>query len=320
MYQIANLGKGGLSFRNSESVSDSDRKNVWIHAVAKTDKDLEGLRKSFGLDHLAIEDCVDRRQRPKIEIFDKYMLVIVKVPEVIPSLTLHQLSFIFNCDYLITISDGKVDEIEKVMRQFSQKDAIKNPSPGFIVYRILNEIVDSYFPILDDIEAGIAKVEKEAVERPTMKAITENIFKIRKKLITMRKASWPMRDVISSLSKAEYQRFCGPEAAYYRDVYDHIAVVIDLEETYLDLLMGVLEVYMSAISNNLNEVMKVLTVIATIFMPLTFIAGLYGMNFQNGGVLNMPETYWEFGYPFVLTLCLIIGLSMYVYFKRKHWI
>jgi magnesium transporter len=190
----------------------------------------------------------------------------------------------------------------------------------FIAYRILDNIVDSYFPIMDELEDGIELIEKDILNDPTKKDIPLQISKLKRKFLAVRKVTWPAREVFSTLAKSDIPYFLPENRVYYRDIHDHMILIIDMLETYRDEVSSILESYLSALSNNLNSVMKVLTVIATIFMPITFIASLYGMNFQNGGALNMPETYWQFGYPFVLTLMLIVSLSMVVFFKRKGWL
>jgi magnesium transporter len=185
----------------------------------------------------------------------------------------------------------------------------------------LDRIVDSYFPILDGIEDELEAVEKLIVREPTKKTIANRLFRTKRELLSFRKATWPARDVFSMLSKGQLPNFSKKNQIYYRDIYDHVVLVIDLVETYRDLTSGIMETYLSTISNNMNEVMKVLTVIATIFIPLTFVTGLYGMNFRpEASSLNMPELNWEWGYPFSLALMLVMGLSMLWYFRKKDWI
>ncbi len=321
MYKILKITKDGVRFEEKKNLGNLDRQGglVWISTTARKEADLDELKKIFGFHQLAMEDCTDRQQRPKVDVFEDYLLVIVKQLELNGGVVVNHLGLLIGKDYLITISNKELPEIADVMNTLKTSGE-KLIAPDILAHRILDHIVDFYFPVLDKIEDEIEVVEEEIMEKPNNKAIATDIFRTKRQLLSIRKAIWPIRDVFSMLSKGDLPQMSSESQIYYRDIYDHIVLVIDLVETYRDLVSSVLETYLSAISNAMNEVMKVLTVIATIFMPLTFIAGLYGMNFQNGGALNMPETYWDYGYPFVLILCLIVGLGMFIYFRRKKWV
>lgn len=313
MYQIAQVREGKVTLDEASSLDKVKLGGglVWVHRVARTEKELADIKKLFGFHKLAIEDCVDRQQRPKVEIFEDYVLIIVKELELKGSVVVNQLGLFIGENYLVTVSSNELAEIKYVMEELGKGDGIK---PDFLAYRILDRIVDTYFPVLDGVEDEIEAVESGIIKKPNDKKIAERIFKIRRELLSLRKATWPAREVFSSLSKGGLPFVSKKSLIYYRDIYDHVIIVIDLVETYRDLVSGVLETHLSSISNSLNEVMKVLTVIATIFIPLTFITGLYGMNF-----LNMPEIRWEYGYAFALLLMLLVGLGMAWYFKRKGW-
>jgi magnesium transporter len=313
MYHIAQVGEEKVIVEKASSL-DKVRLGdglVWVHLVAKTENELAEIKKFFGFHKLAVEDCIDRQQRPKLEIYDNCVLVIVKELELKGNVVVNQLGLFVGSNYLVTVSSNELAEIEYVMGGLTKGDGIK---PDFLAHRILDRIVDSYFPVLDGVEDEIEAVESGIIKKPNDKNIAEKIFRIRRELLSLRKAIWPAREVFSSLSKGGLPFVSKKSLVYYRDVYDHVILVIDLVETYRDLVSGVLETHLSSISNSLNEVMKVLTVIATIFIPLTFITGLYGMNF-----LNMPEIRWEYGYGFALVLMLVVGLGLVAYFKRKGW-
>jgi len=286
---------------------------TWVNKIAKSEKELSEIKKTFGFHKLAIEDCVGRQQRPKIEIFDEYILIIIKQLELKSNLVINQLGLFIGKDYVVTISNKHFPEVDDVRKNLEKNG--KTITPDLVAYHILDKIVDSYFPILDGVESEIETVEKEIVKNPERQTISSNIFSVRRKLLSLRKATWPAREIFSALSKADLPNISRKNQVYFRDIYDHTIQVIDLVETYRELISGALETHMSSISNSLNEVMKVLTVIATIFIPLTFITGLYGMNFE-----VMPEIAWEYGYPFSLGLMLIIAIGMLMYFKKKKWV
>lgn len=316
MYEIARVKKDKVFIEKAKSLDKLKPSDcVWIHINAKQEKELEEIRKKFDFHKLAIEDAVGRQQRPKIEIFDDYLLIIVKDLEFKERIVVNQLAIFLGKDYLVTVSNKKLDEIEKVRESLGKNNNGKALTADKIAYRILDRIVDSYFPILDGIEDVIEAVEKKIVRKPNDKSISENIFKSKRMLLNVRKATWPTRDVFSALSKGDLPLISSKNRVYFRDVYDHTVLVIDLVETYRELVSGILETHLSSISNSMNEVMKVLTVIATIFIPLTFITGLYGMNFK-----VMPELFWEYGYLFSLILMLIVGLGMVWYFRKKKWV
>ena len=322
MYQIAKIGKGLTSIKNSEKLDEIKLGDevVWVNIITKKENDLVELKEFFGLHNLELEDCVDMRQRPKVEVYDNHTFIVMKDLYWQKNKTIvDQLALFIGKNFLLTVSNIELEEVVRVTERVKGEKNTKLLSPDFIAYNILDKIVDSYFPILDSIEDRIEVVENKVIKDPNEKGVTEEIFKVKRELLSLRKATWPSRDVFSSLSKEGLPFITAKNRVYYRDIYDHIIAVIDLIETYRELTSGVLDTYLSSISKSMNEVMKVLTVIATIFIPLTFITGLYGMNFQGGG-LNMPELYWDYGYIFALALMLTVSLSMLWYFKKKKWV
>ena len=322
MYQVSQISKGKIKTEERQDLRGLRKSEgvAWVHINAKTEAELEEIIDVFGFHRLAIEDCVDRQQRPKVEEYGDCTLVIVKDFELNSNLVVNQLALFVCPNALVTVSNIELEEVTKVRGNLGKwKPGVLKPD--FIAYRILDRIVDSYFPIIDGIEDDIEAVENLIVRKPTSKSISSRIFKVKRHLLGFRKAVWPMRDVFSMLSKSDIPSFSKKNRIYYRDIYDHVILVIDLVETYRDLTSGIQETYLSTISNNMNEVMKVLTVIATIFIPLTFITGLYGMNFRpDASPLNMPELNWYFGYPFALIMMLAIGVGMLYYFRKKSWI
>lgn len=290
------------------------RSSIWIHVNAKTEEDLAEIQELFGFHKLAIEDAVDSKQRPKIDIFDDYVLIIVKDLGINHSLVANHLALFLGKNYLVTVSPKRLERVDLVAENL-RRGLFRTKNVDSIAYRLLDRIVDNYFPVVDRVEDDIERIEEKISKKKNHEELSDSIFEARRKLLTLRKNLWPTREVFSALSKGDLHQISKRNRVYYRDIYDHVVQAIDLIETYRELLSGILETHLSSISNSLNEVMKVLTVIATIFIPLTFITGLYGMNFQ-----NMPEIYWDMGYPFSLLLMLIVGLGMVAYFRKKGWI
>jgi magnesium transporter len=194
------------------------------------------------------------------------------------------------------------------------KGRIRKMGADYLAYALLDSIVDNYFIIMEKLGERIEFLEEELVTHPTAETLRV-IHQLKREMIFLRKAVWPLREVVGGLERGESSLLKEATRIYLRDVYDHTIQVIDTIETYRDMISGMLDIYLSSISNRLNAVMKVLTIIATIFMPLTFIAGIYGMNFK-----FMPELEWRWGYPAVWLVVVFIGISMLIYFKKKRWL
>jgi magnesium transporter len=194
------------------------------------------------------------------------------------------------------------------------KGRLRKMGADYLAYALLDSIVDNYFIIMEKLGERIEFLEEELVTRPTAETLRV-IHQLKREMIFLRKAVWPLREVVSGLERGESSLMKESTRIYLRDVYDHTIQVIDAIETFRDMVSGMLDIYLSSISNRMNAVMKVLTIIATIFMPLTFIAGIYGMNFK-----YMPELEWQWGYPAIWLVVLCIGISMLIYFKKKKWL
>jgi len=324
MYKIAKVSNQGTTIKEVKTLQDVDiGKNVtWVHLTTRNESDLEEIRKKFGFHPLALEDCVNRQERSKVEIYDRYVFILFKDPDLKGSLIIDHLALFVGEKFLVTVSSKEVDEISDIFGWVMAYPKREELTPDFITYRLLDRIVDSYFPLLDKLEGEIEEVEQIILKDPTTKGIPNKIFVIKRMLMSLRKATWPGRDVFSSLAKEETPYFSRENRVYFRDVYDHMILVMDIMDTYRELISSILETYLSAISNSMNHVIKVLTVVSTIFMPLTLIASIYGMNFQGGASsspLNMPELYSPYGYIFSLILMLVVGVVMYYYLRKKGW-
>jgi magnesium transporter len=284
-----------------------------IHAV----ENLEKLGKCFNLHPLVLEDILNTEQRPKIEDFDNYLFIVLRMINYADSNTLssEQISLILGSNFVISLQESN-DEIftEVLERLRTAKGRIRKSGPDYLVYTLMDLIVDHYFVVLEKFGEAIEFLEEEVVKQPIPQTL-QDIHRFKYDMIMLRKSVWPLREVIGRLERRESNLIQDATGIYFKDVYDHTIIAIDNIETYRDILSGMIDIYLSSISNRMNEIMKVLTIIATIFMPLTFLAGIWGMNFK-----HMPELEWTWGYPASLGLMLLISLSMILYFRRKKWI
>lgn len=226
-----------------------------------------------------------------------------------------QVSIIFGQNYVISFQEREGDVFNPIRDRIrTGKGRIRKMGADYLAYTLMDAIVDNYFTILEKIGEDIEDVEESMITNPTPETL-HAIHLLKRKMISLRKSVWPLREVVSALERSESSLIRDPTRIYLKDVYDHTIQVIDTVETFRDVLSGMLDVYLSSISNKMNEIMKVLTIIATIFIPLTFIAGVYGMNFE-----NMPELKWGWGYRVVWFAMLLIGISMLAYFRKKRWL
>jgi len=291
----------------------------WINVVGLHDTDsIEKLGATFGLHPLLLEDIVNTTQRPKVEEYQDCLFIIIRLlnfDDTTQKLVSEQVSLVIGKGYVISFQEDDKDVFDPVRDLLRKgKGKIRSEGADFLLYRLLDVLVDSYFDILERVGAAIETLEEELLKQPSPQ-ILNHIHLLRRDMIFARKAVWPLREVISTLERIETPLVDHGTLVYLRDVYDHTVQVMDAVETYRDMLATMFDQYLSAVSNRMNEVMKVLTVIATIFMPLTFIAGIYGMNFR-----MMPELSWPYGYPVVLGVCLFIAIVMVIAFKRKRWL
>jgi magnesium transporter len=227
-----------------------------------------------------------------------------------------QVSLILGSNFVISFQEEKEGDVFNPVRERirSAKGLIRKMGSDYLAYSLIDTIVDHYFLILEKLGDQVELLEEELMAHPTDRTI-QRIQAIRNEIAFVRRVVWPLREVVSGLGRRESPLIKETTEIYLRDVYDHTVQVIDTIETYREMISGMLDIYLSSVSNRLNSVMKVLTIIATIFMPLTFIAGIYGMNFK-----YMPELEWRWGYPVIWMVIVFIGVFMVVYFKKKKWI
>ena len=279
---------------------------------------IEKIGTHFGIHSLILEDIANTGQRPKMEDFEDYIFVVVKIlyyDDKDEGIKAEQVSVILGSNFLISFQEKEGDVFDPVReRTRKAKGRIRKMKADYLAYALVDTIVDHYFMVLEKLGEKIEGMEEELVTNPTPETL-QTIHTVKRELIFLRKSVWPLREVISVLERGETPLIHESIGIYLRDVYDHTIQVIDTIETFRDMVSGMLDIYLSSISNRMNEVMKVLTIIATIFIPLTLISGIYGMNFR-----FMPELEMSLGYPIVLLIMLCIGVIMIFYFRKKRWL
>ncbi|MEA2559945.1 MAG: magnesium transporter [Acidobacteriota bacterium] len=287
-----------------------------LHDVAA----LEALGKHFGFHPLALEDVLNCGQRPKLEDYGEYHFMIMKSLLYDETLATEQISFFLGGNYVITLQEIAGDSFEAVRERIRRgKGLIRKAGPDYLAYALIDALVDEFFPVMEKFGERIETLEAELLANPTPETI-QQVHRIKRELLLLRRTAWPERDVIAAMQREESDVIHPETQVFLRDCYDHTIQVIDMIETFRDLAAGMLDVYLSSVSNRMNEVMKVLTIISTIFIPLNFIAGVYGMNFHTEGKpMNMPELNWRFGYPYALTLMFTVALLLVFYFRKKRW-
>jgi len=279
---------------------------------------IEKIGKHFSIHPLILEDILHTGQRPKMEDFEDHIFLVVKMfyyDEKDNEIKMEQVSLLLGSNFVISFQEREGDIFNSIRERIrNHKGRIRRMKADYLGYALLDTIVDNYFIILEKIGEDIENMEEELVTRPTPETL-QTIHNLKRELIVLRKSIWPLREVVNSLERGESPLINEATGVYLRDVYDHTIQVIDTIETFRDMVSGMLDIYLSSISNKMNEVMKVLTIIATIFIPLTFVAGLYGMNFE-----FMPELKWHWGYFAALLVMAVVAVFMVFYFRKKRWL
>lgn len=292
----------------------------WINIDGTHDTTLiQNIATHFGLHPLTAEDIANTQQRPKQEEFPHYTYVVLKMLYFNQQHTLieEQVSFVLSERFLITFQEqGHEGDVFNFVRERirNNKGRIRSCGTDYLLYALIDSIVDYYFLILEELGDRVDQIEERLITDPREQILAE-LYSTKRSLLRLRRSVWPCREVLSALERGESPHIQSSTLVYLKDVYDHTVQVIDTVEMLRENLASLLEVYLSSISNRLNTVMKFLTLVATVFMPLTFIAGVYGMNFA-----NMPELQWRYGYPAALTVMALVAAGMVIYFRRKRWI
>ena len=285
-----------------------------LHKVGE----LQKIGTFFNLHPLVMADIVNTDQRPKVEFYEDYVYLVLKMitwNEAEARIDSEQISIVIGLGWVLSFQERSGDVFDPVRERILQsKGKIRQRKSDYLGYALLDEIVDNYYIILEGLGDSIEALEEEILAQPTQSSVGR-LHGLKREVLFLRKAVWPLREMAISLEREEHSLISADVHPYLRDVYDHTIHIIEIIDSYRDLLAGLLDLYMSSVSNTMNSIMKVLTIIATIFIPITFVAGVYGMNFK-----YMPELEWRNGYFYSLGLMAAIALVMIAYFRRKRWL
>jgi magnesium transporter len=295
---------------------------VWISVEGLGNAEiLRQLGSIFDLHRLALEDVVNVHQRPKVESYKGHYFMVARMAEMQDRLEMKQLSIFLGANYVLTFQESESHHFDPLRNRIHDKGGrIRKSGVDYLAYAILDSCIDNYYPLLEKYGEEIELLEDRVILRPSNEFVAE-IHEVKRDLLVLRRAVWPLREAINVLVREASQLITDETRVYFRDCYDHTIQIIDLLENYRDIAGDLMEVYLSSVSNRLNEIMKLLTIFTTIFIPLTFISGLYGMNFNTSkSHWNMPELNWSYGYLFVISLMVAVTAVMLVYFRKKGWL
>jgi magnesium transporter len=278
---------------------------------------LEELGREFDLHPLVLEDIVNTSQRPKLEDFDQYIFVALKMityDRATRTVSSEHVSLILGGDYVLSFQEDPGDVFEPVRNRIrSGKERMRRSGADYLFYALVDAIVDYYFEVIEQLSDDIEELEQEVVEKATSSTL-RSVHNLKREMILLRRSVWPIREAVNVLVRDESKLVTDNTRIFLRDLYDHTIQVIDTVETLRDILSGLLDVYLSSLSNRMNEVMKVLTIMSSIFIPLTFIVGVYGMNFK-----YMPELEASWGYPAVWAIMVLTAIGLLALFRRRGW-
>lgn len=299
-------------YRDSESVS-------WINIDGLHETELMNkIGKHFGIHPLLLEDILNTEHRPKIEEYGQYLFIVLKMlyyREHDKTVMAEQLSLILGKNLVITFQERIGDVFDHVRERLRNPDSrIRSFGADYLAYALLDAVVDNYFIIIENYGEHIDDIEEELMDNPDSGTL-KDIHNLKRELIFLRRSIWPLRELVSTSERSDSDLISDNTKIFLRDLHDHIFQIVDTIENYREMASGMLDINLSSASNRMNEVMKILTIMASIFIPLTFIAGIYGMNFE-----NMPELHEKWGYPLALMVMIFIAGAMIAYFKRKDWL
>lgn len=290
----------------------------WVNLTGLHDLDtLKGVGDAFGLHPLVVEDIANTDQRPKVEDYEDYLYIVFKMLTYEPKagVSSEQISVVLGRNFVISFQEREGDIFDPIRERIrSGKGLVRKLGSDFLVYSLLDIVVDHYFAVTEGLGDEIETISEKVLANPDADTMA-NIHRLRRQLMYLHRAVWPLREVVSGLGKKDSRLVTETTGVYIRDLYDHTVQVMEAVEIYREMMSDLADIYLSSVSNRLNTVMKVLTIIATIFIPLTFLAGVYGMNFK-----FFPEIGWQWGYPFFWLVCILITVVMLVFFRRKKWL
>jgi magnesium transporter len=293
---------------------------LWIHVDGVHDlATIEKLGVSYGLHPLTLEDIVNTEQRPKMEDYESYLFIVMKALtlETQPGARLQaeQVCVVIKPGLVLSFQEGSGNLFGSIRERIRNgRGLIRNRGSDYLAYALIDAVVDRYFLVLETMDETIEDLQDEVISSPSKRTLKE-VHATKRELLILRRAVWPLREFAYNLLLGESAIIDKSTVLFLRDVHDHAVQIIDSIETYREMISGMLDVYLSSVNNRMNEIMKVLTIIATLFMPLTFISSIYGMNFR-----YMPELEWHWGYPAALALMAMIGIGMLVYIRARKWL
>lgn len=292
---------------------------LWVNLTRPdVDEINQILRDTFQFHPLAIEDCLSNGyQTPKVDDFGNYLFLVVHaLPSGSTPINLEntvEINLFLGVNYLVSCANDDAPPIQAVKDRLARDDRLIKNGADFLCHSILDHLVDAYLPLIDGLDEKLEFIEDRVLQQPTSEVLPE-LLDIKHSLMALRRIVSPQREVMNRLSRDDFPMIDRQSRIYFRDVYDHLVRLQDLSDTLRDIVSGVLDIYLNSTSLRLNEIMKALTVVSTIFLPLSFVAGVYGMNFH-----YMPELSWRFGYFFVWVVFVSIFVGMLTWFKRRHW-
>jgi magnesium transporter len=316
-----------LEERPLAAVSELDRPAdpfpvTWIDVQGLGDLEImRAVGRHFRLHPLVLADIVQADQRPKVEAYEEHLFIVVRMPHQGEALWTEQLSLVVGRDFVLTFQERPGDCFDPVRARLRQEPSrMRTLGADYLAYALLDALIDSCFPVLEHFGEALDNLERGVVEQPDP-GLVLRIHTLKRDFLELRRALWPMREIMSHLLRDDTPFIGAATRVYLRDCADHVFQLMDMLEIDRELASGLMDLHLSSVSLRANEIMKVLTIIATIFIPLGFIAGVYGMNFKpEVSPWNMPELSWYFGYPFALGLMLALALGLLAYFWRKGWI
>ena len=292
---------------------------TWVNVEGlKNIAHIDAVGQIFKIHSLVLEDILNTHQRPKIEEYDDYLYIVLKMLSLEDdgfSVAYEQVSILLLDNFILTFKEKKDDVFLPIISRIKNgKGRLRNMGPDYLTYRIMDTIVDMNFFLLDSLDEIVDGVEDELLANPTRETLV-TIQRTKRELINIRRSILPLRELLASILRSETELINEKTYVFFRDIYDHVIHITEAIESYRDILSGLLDIYISSVSNKMNEVMKVLTIFASIFIPLTFITGIYGMNFD-----YIPELQWKWAYAVLWVLFIGIALVLLIYFKKKKWL
>ena len=295
---------------------------TWVHVEGRpTSAALEHLGEAFDLHPLAMEDVINIGQRPKLEPFDDQLFIVLGLPLMHEdSMAVHQVSFFLHKTFLVSFCEHDVAIFKPIVERLRANGSrLRSQSADYLLYSLIDVVIDQGFPLLEDFGFRLEKLEEQILQGANAETLGK-IHLVKRDLILLRRTLWPQREVINKLLRDDEPLIQQGTLIYLRDCYDHTVQIMDLLETYRDMSSSMLDIYLSSVSNRMNEIMRLLTVISTIFIPLTFLTSLYGMNFdRTASSWNMPELGWPFGYLVLWLLMILVVAAMLFVFRRRGW-